>query len=91
MSQPHQTMLDTKELIGILIREMGLHEGHFSLAVEFAFTAGNVGPSPDQTMPGAIIGISKIGIVESEIPTPNTVNASEVNPKKLARTKKATI
>lgn len=88
MSVQQQTMLDTKEITRLLIREMGAHEGHFMLSVEFAFTAGNVGPPPEQTMPGAIIGISRIGIAACDAAGPNTVDAAEVNPKKAARTRK---
>lgn len=88
MSQPRQILLDTKDVTRTLIGYLGIHEGHFTLAVEFAFTAGNVGPSTDATMPGAIIGLSKIGIVETEQPGPNTVDAAEVNPAKPAKAKK---
>lgn len=82
MSQPRQILLDTKEVTRSLIGYLGVHEGHFALSVEFAFTAGGVGPSPEETMPGAIIGLSKVGIVETDQPGPNTVDAAEVNPAK---------
>lgn len=88
MSAQQQTMLDTKEITRLLIKAMGVHEGHFMLSVEFAFTAGNVGPSPEQAMPGAIMGISRIGIVACDAAGPNTVDAAEANPKKAARAKK---
>lgn len=75
------------ELAALLVRDQGLHEGLYSLVVEFQVAVGSVGPSPDMIMPGAMVGFSKIGLLPATKPGPNTVDAAEVNPKKQTRRK----
>lgn len=69
-----------KEITEILIKEKNLHEGFFDLAIEFKIAVGGVGPTPDATMPGAMIGVSKIGLVRTQQLGPHTVDAAIFNP-----------
>ncbi|HIJ78795.1 MAG: hypothetical protein OEY01_06955 [Desulfobulbaceae bacterium] len=78
------------ELTEILIKNKGLHEGLYNLAVQFQVAFGAVGPSPESTCPGAMMGISRIGLSKTEEGKKNihTVNAAEVNPAPKKKVKK---
>ena len=81
------------EMTEILIKHKGLHEGLYNLSLEFQIAVGAVGPAPESICPGAMIGVSRIGLSKTEQEKANihTVNAAEVNPapKKRARKNKA--
>jgi hypothetical protein len=78
------------EMTEILIKNQGLHEGLYNLSVQFQIAVGAVGPSPELICPGAMMGISRIGLSKTEEGKENnhTVNAAEVNPAPKKRTKK---
>ena len=84
---PINPPLSAKTLTEILIKHYDLHEGFFSLAVEFQIGTGTVGSSPEKRSPGVMIGISKIGLVKTDEETPFSVNASISNPAKKTRKK----
>jgi len=80
------------ELTEILVKNQDLHEGLYNLTVQFQIAVGAVGPSPELIGPGAVVGISRIGLSKTEESKRNiqTVNAAEVNPapkKKFQKTK----
>ncbi len=72
-----------KDLAEVLVRHSDIHEGHWGIQIEFAFTAG-IFPIATQekvtVLPGAISAVSKIGIHRFEEPNPLTVDASKINP-----------
>ncbi len=70
------------EMTEILIKKQGLHEGLYNLSVQFQIAVGAVGPSPELICPGAMMGVSRIGLSKTEEEKKNihTVNAAEVNP-----------
>ena len=76
-----------KELAKLLVIHHGLHEGIYDLAIGFQIAVGAVGPTKETQTPGAMIGVSNVGLVRTEIEGPNTVDAAKVNPMK--RTRKA--
>ncbi|MBA3016363.1 MAG: hypothetical protein KKD63_15880 [Proteobacteria bacterium] len=78
------------ELTKILIKNQGIHDGLYNLAVQFQFAVGAIGPSPDSICPGAMIGLSRIGLAKIEVEKENinTVNAATVNPEPKKRAKK---
>ncbi|MCX5870538.1 MAG: hypothetical protein NTY00_07870 [Deltaproteobacteria bacterium] len=78
------------ELTEILIKNQNLHDGLYNLAVQFQLAVGAVGPSPDSICPGAMIGLSRIGLSQIEEGKENihTVNAAIVNPEPKKRAKK---
>lgn len=81
------------QMTEILIKSQGLHEGFYNLSVQFQISVGAVGPSPESICPGAMMGISRIGLSRTEKEKANihTVNAAEVNPapkKRARKTKK---
>jgi len=79
--------LTLKELITVLIKHNQLHEGLYDLSVEFQIAIGAVGPSTEALFPGAMLGISRIGLMPAEQKTIHTVDAAEVNPRKKSKKK----
>jgi hypothetical protein len=78
------------ELTEILIKNQGLHEGLYNLSVQLQIGVGAVGPSPELICPGAMFGVSRIGLSKIEEGKENihTVNAAKVNPAPNKKTKK---
>jgi hypothetical protein len=78
------------QLAEILVKSQGLHEGLYNLSIEFQIGVGAIGPSPESICPGAMIGISRIGLLKTEESKKNihTVNAAEVNPAPKKRSHK---
>jgi len=78
---PVEAPLEMKELATVLVKHYGIHSGKYNLFLEFNVGIGTVGPSPELATPGAMIGISKIGLTETLEDGPTSVDASVVNPK----------
>jgi hypothetical protein len=74
--------LSLSEIGALLVKSYGLHTGIFEVAVEFQIAVGAVGPNEGNIFPGAIVGVSKIGLREAKNgkPGPGLVDASVVNP-----------
>lgn len=70
-----------KELVQVLIKHQGLHEGLWMLYVEFGLGAINAGPSDDELLPSAVVPVKTIGIQKGEKENNLTVDAAKVNPK----------
>lgn len=86
---PVETPLSLRDLAAVLVKYYGLHEGRYDLLVEFQIGIGAVGPSPAALTPGAMIGVSRIGLIPSSVDGPATVDAATVNPAKKVRRKAA--
>lgn len=84
---PVDAPLSMRDLAGVLVKHYDLHEGHFDLLVEFQIGMGAVGPDPTSLTPGAMIGVSRIGLMPSKSDGPTTVDATIVNPAKKTRKK----
>jgi hypothetical protein len=80
------------EIAEILVKHQEFHEGLYNLSLQFQIAVGAVGPTPELITPGAMIGISRIGLSKTEKEKANihTVDAAKVNPapKKMARKSK---
>ena len=79
-----------RELAEILIRHHGIHSGNYEMSINFQIAVGAVGPSESNVLPGAMIGVSGLGLVPAMAPGPNTVDAAVANPlpkKKTTRPK----
>lgn len=77
-----------KEVVTALLKEKGIHEGLWSLSIQFGITAANAGPNDDDLMPAAIVPVLKIGIQQTEKVNNLTVDAAEVNPPPTSRKKR---
>lgn len=74
-------ILSLKELATVLVKNFGLTDGLFDLSIEFQIGVGGVGSDPTTLIPGATIGVSKIGIQKTTVKSANTVDAGEINSK----------
>lgn len=84
---PIDTPLTLKDLSILLVKHYGLNEGTFDLMLEYQIGTGAIGPDKDNLIPGAMIGVSRIGLVPTSKVGPTTVDASVVNPAKKTRKK----
>jgi len=84
---PVAAPLSLHDLATVLIKHYGLHEGCYDLMIEFQIGVGAVGPTPEALSPGAMIGVSKVGLMSSKSTGPTTVDAAIVNPAKKSRKK----
>ncbi len=87
MVETNQYTLSHKELIELIIKQTGVHEGRWSLMLGLAIGTGNFNITPEQTAPGVMVTIPQIGIqrlIEGQPVGPGSVivDASVVNPKK---------
>ena len=81
--------LSLRELAALLVKHYALTEGMYDLMVEYHIGTGAVGPDKENLVPGAMIGVSRLGLVPSTKPGPNTVDASAINPAKKSRKRAA--
>jgi hypothetical protein len=82
MPEANQYLFTNKELLALLIKEAGVHEGKWMLAANIAFSPGNFGPTPDQMSPGAVVAIVQMGIQRAGADTLEqmALDAGVVNP-----------
>jgi hypothetical protein len=82
MAEATHIMFELTEVVEVLIKKQGLHEGLWGLSVEFGLGAANIPTGPDgkTLMPAAINTVQHIGIKKYDEPTNLTVDAAEVNP-----------
>jgi hypothetical protein len=81
MVQPTQFSYSHREIVELLIKERGLHEGIWGLYVRFGLGASNVGESDASLQPAAIVPIVEIGIQKFDKESNIAVDAAKVNPK----------
>ncbi len=72
--------LALRELTELLIKHYDLHEGLYELLVEFQIGMGVIGPNPHDALPGASVGLSKLGLMKVQVMGNNTLDAAAVNP-----------
>ena len=84
MAEANQYTVTHKELVELIIKQAGVHEGKWYLMASLGFAPGNYGPTPDQLCPGTVVAIQQLGISRAEEATPPEiqVDAAVVNPKK---------
>lgn len=70
--------LNMHQLTQVLVRHYGLKQGLFDLLVEFQIGTGAVGPDKDRLLPGAMIGLARVGLSPAKVRGPNTVDAAEI-------------
>lgn len=79
---PVDAPLSMRDLVAVLIKHYKIHDGNYDLLLEYQIGVGMVGPGPDALTPGAMVGISRVGLVKSAMEGPTTVNAAIINPAK---------
>lgn len=63
MAQASQFEFTQAETITALLKAANVREGKWGLLVTFNFAAMNAGPNPNDLMPGAFVGVQRIGLV----------------------------
>lgn len=86
---PVKAPLSLRDLAAVLVQHYDLHEGRYDLMVELQIGVGPVGPDPANLTPGAMVGISKVGLLPSAADGTTTVDAAIINPAKKPRKKAA--
>jgi hypothetical protein len=83
MAEEKRLNYTNKELLILMLKDKGIHEGNWVLGAEFAFTASNIGQSPDgsDASPAGIVALSNVHIAQVQQPLPFSVDAAEANPK----------
>jgi hypothetical protein len=69
-----------RDLTAVLVKHYGIHEGRYDLLIEFQIGMGAVGPDPASLTPGAMIGVSRVGLMPAKGNGPTSVDAALVNP-----------
>ncbi|MGX9431415.1 MULTISPECIES: hypothetical protein [Bradyrhizobium] len=82
MPEVSQVFFSHKEILELMVKKAGLHEGKWMLMVSFNFAAANFGPSPEEMVPGGIVAVNSIGLQKAppEAPPSLVIDAAEVNP-----------
>lgn len=77
--KPVADPLSIQELGKVLAKHYGLTKGKYDVVVEFAIGMGAIGPTPETRVPGAMVGVRKIGLIPAETITPLTIDLSETD------------
>ncbi len=77
--EPVVSPLSIQELGKVLAKHYGLTEGKYDVVIEFAIGMGAIGPTPETRVPGAMVGVRKIGLIPTETVTPLTIDLSETD------------
>ncbi|MBW0446025.1 hypothetical protein JNC06_21770 [Paraburkholderia phenoliruptrix] len=75
-----------EDLIAALLRDQGIHHGHWALNVEFSATGAAVKPQdlPTRTLPGLIVSVNSATLAAADPSAQGAVDAALVNPRKTA-------
>jgi hypothetical protein len=73
-----------QEVATALIKQQGLHEGIWNIALEFGLGAIMGGPSLEQAVPTAMVPVVSIGLSKVDKESNTAVDASRVNPAKVS-------
>lgn len=88
MPEPTQIKFSHKEVVEALLKKYGIHEGIWGLYVKFGIGASNIGPSPADILPAAIVPVMELGLQKFDQENNIAVDAATVNPKPIASTQK---
>jgi hypothetical protein len=80
MPETKQLLFKYTEVVEALLKQTDIHEGLWTLAVQFGLGATNAGPSEEELKPSAIVAVLTLGIARADKATNLTVDASVVNP-----------
>ena len=92
MADATQYLLKLEEVVELIIKEVGIHEGLWAVSVGMQMGAGNFGPTPDQQFPGVAVTLANIGIqkVDEQVAAlspSRVIDAAKVNPKSNGKRK----
>ena len=81
-----------EDLIAALLRDQGVHDGHWALNIEFSATGAAVKPQdqPTRTLPGLIVSVNSATLTAADPSAQGAVDAAVANPRKGAPAKRRT-
>lgn len=88
MGEPTQITFKHAEIVELLLKKHGIHEGIWGLFVKFGLNASNVGPTEAEVMPAAIIAVLEIGLQKFDKESNIALDAAKVNPRLVETAKK---
>lgn len=80
MAEANQYVFSHKQLAEILVREQGIHEGLWIIQYTFGIGGANVGPTPQDIAPAAIVPIVSVSLARAQEASALTVDAAVANP-----------
>lgn len=84
MAEVTRIEFSNRDLVVLMLKDQGIHEGHWVFQAKFSFAAMNMSTTPEGTdvMPTGAIGVAGLALEQVQQPLPFSVDAAEVNPKK---------
>jgi hypothetical protein len=73
--------LNLKQLAAVLVKHYGLHEGLYEASIDIQTSLGNIGMTAATVCPGAMFGVSGVGLRKASVAALHTVDARAVNPR----------
>jgi len=80
MAQIDSISYKNPDLLALLLKDQGIHEGLWMLMINFGMGAGNVGTDENSVFPTAMVQVAGVGLMRAPVPGPAVVDASVVNP-----------
>lgn len=82
MNKEAEIAYSTNELINLMLKNEGIHEGNWILSVNFGFSAMSIRNSDDarEVNPSGVVSVHRIGLLRVNAPLPFAVDAAVVNP-----------
>lgn len=80
MADATQYTFSYQELVTLMLKQQGIHEGLWALSFNFGLQAANAGPNSSELKPVAIVAVLNAGIQKVSEASNLTVDAAEVNP-----------
>ena len=82
MPEINQYSFKYAEVTEALIKKAGIHEGKWQIVLTFGLGAANMGPTPQDVVPGAAVAVTAIGLMRAQPESPEVliVDAAVVNP-----------
>lgn len=82
MTETDRISFSYQEVVELLVKQKGIHEGIWAISFRFDLGAGNVAKQGEANsfIPAAIVPITEIGIQRVDELSNLTVDASKVNP-----------
>lgn len=84
MAEATQIVFSHKEVVEALLKKHGIHDGIWGLYVKFGIGASNIGASPADILPAAIVPVMELGIQKFDQENNIAVDAATVNPRSEA-------
>ena len=85
MAEAKQITFTYKEVAECLVKKQGLTEGIWGLYIKFGIQGANIGATPDNVHPAAIVPVLEIGLQKMDEEINIAVDAAKVNPKRTGK------